>query len=173
MRIALIAAMAENRVIGSEGTIPWRLPADLARFRELTTGHPIVMGRRTYESIGRPLPDRTVVVLSRTPGFTAPGCLATGSLDAALALAAAAPGGDEVFICGGAEVYRQALPLATHIHLTLVHLTVAGDAYFPEIPPGFVEVSRQELPGAPACTFLVYERRDRRVHGAPRTVPSP
>jgi dihydrofolate reductase len=162
VRITLIAAMAENRAIGRAGVIPWQIPADLARFREITTGHPLVMGRKTCESIGRPLPGRTTVVLSRDPHYTAPGCLLAGSLEAALALAGDAPGGDEVFICGGGEVYRQALPLADRIFLTLVHRQVAGDAFFPEIPPEFIEISREELAGDPACSFICFERRDGR-----------
>ena len=161
MRITLVAAMAENRVIGRDGAIPWHLPADLARFRELTTGHPIIMGRKTYGSIGRPLPGRTNIILSRAPGYVPPGCLVAEGLGDALGLASGAPGPDEVFVCGGAQIYREALPLAQRICLTLVHLQVEGDAIFPEVPPEFVEVSREELSGDPACTFLVYERRER------------
>jgi dihydrofolate reductase len=155
MRITLIAAVAENGVIGAAGRMPWHLPADLARFRAITTGHPVIMGRRTYESIGRPLPGRTTIVLSRTPGYGAPGCIVVPSAAEALA---AAGGAAEVFIAGGAQVYRQFLPLAQRIHLTLVHAAPPGDTLFPPLPADMVETWRQEVPGSPPLTFLRYDR---------------
>jgi dihydrofolate reductase len=127
--ISIIAAMAENRVIGSHNALPWKLPADLRHFRTLTTGHHVIMGRRNYESIGRPLPHRKNIVVTRRSGYTAPGCLVTHSLEEALELARGDP---EVFIIGGGEIYRQALDRADRQYLTLVHARVAGDTLFPE-----------------------------------------
>ncbi|MFM7737089.1 MAG: dihydrofolate reductase [Alphaproteobacteria bacterium] len=136
MRITLVASVADNGVIGRDGTLPWRLPADLRRFRELTTGHHVVMGRRTWESIGRPLPDRTNVVLSRDPGFRpgGEGVVVVASLEDAIARARAA-GESELFVIGGAEVYAAALPLADRIELTRVAARVEGDVVFPPLEP--------------------------------------
>ncbi len=127
-QLAVIVAMAENRVIGRDGTLPWHLSADLKRFRAITTGHWIVMGRKTYESIGRPLPNRTTVVISRQTDYAPPGVLVAGSLAAALEMAADQ---ERVFVVGGEQIYRQALPLASTIYLTRVQATVAGDRFFP------------------------------------------
>ncbi|MBT0652723.1 dihydrofolate reductase [Geomobilimonas luticola] len=155
MIVSLIAAMAENRVIGSKGGIPWHLPADLAHFRELTTGHPVIMGRTTFASIGRPLPGRRNLVLSRTAGFRAEGVEVFASLEDALA---ACTGADEVFIGGGGEVYREALPRADRIYLTVVHRYYEGDTFFPEIPGDFREVLREERDGPPPFSWLVLKR---------------
>ena len=134
--------MAENRVIGRDGGLPWRLPADMARFRALTMGKPIVMGRRTHESIGRALDGRTNIVVSRRPHYRAPGCTVTPSFDAALEVASSAA---EVAVIGGASVYERALPVAARIHLTLVHASVGGDVRFPHIEPeAWREISRTE-----------------------------
>lgn len=156
MRITLIAAMAENRVIGNRGAIPWHLPDDLARFRAITLGHPVLMGRRTFESIGRPLPGRLNIVLSHREGYAPPGCLVARDLAAALELARDAA---ELFVCGGGELYREALPLADRILLTLVRGEFPGDVTFPEVPADFVETAREEGAGEPAHLFLTYERR--------------
>lgn len=131
--------MAENRVIGGNGAIPWDLPADRRRFRELTMGHQVIMGRKTWESIGRPLPGRRNIVLSRRPDFRAEGCMVAGSLEEALRMCA---GDDGVFICGGEELYRLALPLADTIYLTLVHRVSDGDVFFPPIPADFAVTER-------------------------------
>jgi dihydrofolate reductase len=128
-RIVLVAALADNGVIGDRGTIPWHLPEDLAHFKATTLGHTLVMGRATWDSIGRPLPGRTTVVLTRDPAWHAEGALVAHDLDEALALAATRPG--DTMVVGGGEVYAQALPVATHQVLTLVHLTPAGDARYP------------------------------------------
>jgi dihydrofolate reductase len=156
--VTLIAAMAENRVIGRQGRLPWHLPEDLARFRRLTMGHPLIMGRKTFEAIARPLPGRTTIVLSRQPGYRAHGCAVCGSLDEALE-AAAATGAPEVFICGGSDIYRQALHLAQFIQLTLVPGHYEGDVIFPPIPPDFEEVAREEGEGEPSLAFITYKRR--------------
>ena len=140
--IAIVVAMAENRVIGRDGGLPWRLPADMARFRALTMGKPIVMGRRTHESIGRALDGRRNIVVTRRTGYRAPGCTVTASLEAALEAASDAA---EIAVIGGASVYERALLIADRIHLTLVHASVDGDVRFPHIEPGaWREVSRAE-----------------------------
>lgn len=130
MRTSIIVAISENRVIGNRGQLPWRLSADLRRFKRLTTGHAIVMGRKTFESIGRPLPDRTSIVLTRRPEARFPGALTASSLDHARRLAA---GDNELFVIGGAQLYAQALAEADRIYLTRVHAVVEGDAFFPEV----------------------------------------
>jgi dihydrofolate reductase len=156
-RIAIIAAMTENRVIGRNGTIPWDLPEDRRHFRELTMGHPVIMGRKTFESIGRPLPGRTTIILSRQRDFLAEGCLMVPDLEAALT---AASGNSEIFICGGGELYREALPRAARLYLTIVHMSVDGDTFFPEIPAGeFVEVVRRGGNGLIPFDFVTLERK--------------
>jgi len=130
--LSAIVAMAENRVIGQNNQLPWRLPADLKHFKTITTGHPILMGRKTYESIGRPLPDRTNIVITRNAHYCATGCLIVTSLQAALEQAAHNQC-NEIFIIGGAEVYSQAMPALQRIYLTVVHHDFAGDAYFPTL----------------------------------------
>jgi dihydrofolate reductase len=127
-RIALIAAMAENRVIGRENRLPWRLSADLRRFKALTMGKPVIMGRSTYESIGKPLPGRDNIVLTRDPQYRAPGCRVVHSLEQALEAAA---GHVEVMVIGGADLYRQTLDRAERLYLTLVKAAVDGDTLFP------------------------------------------
>jgi dihydrofolate reductase len=160
-KLSIIAAMAENRVIGVNNTLPWRLPADLRHFRRLTTGHHVIMGRRNYESIGRPLPERTNIVVTRNRDYRAPGCQVRHSLEEALRDA----GGDpEVFVIGGAEIYRQALDKADRIYLTLVHATVPGDTFFPEFDPGdWSEISRTrheaDEKNPHACSFVIYDRK--------------
>jgi dihydrofolate reductase len=132
MRISIIAAMSENGVIGRGGRLPWHLSTDLKRFKQLTMGHTLIMGRKTWESIGRPLPGRRMVVISRQPGYQAEGVEVVSSLDAALDIASAA-GDDEAFVIGGGEVYRLALPYAERVYMTLVLAEVEGDAHFPEV----------------------------------------
>jgi dihydrofolate reductase len=131
MRVSLIVAMAAGGVIGRENRLPWHLPADLRRFKRLTMGHPLVMGRKTYESIGRPLPGRTMVVVTRDAGYAPAGVRVAHSVDEALAIAAAAEGGEEVFVAGGAEIYHQTLPRADRIHLTRIDAEFPGDTRFP------------------------------------------
>src|SRR5688572_13271277 len=128
-RISIIVAMSRNRVIGANGAIPWHLPEELKRFKSVTMGHPIIMGRKTYESIGRLLPGRTTVIVSRQPAYRVPGAIVAHSLGEAIA---ACNGDDEIFVIGGAEIYAQALARADRIYLTTVETEVAGDATFPE-----------------------------------------
>ncbi len=126
--LTLIAAMARNRVIGRNNRLPWRLPADLRFFKQTTMGKPLVMGRRTWESIGRPLPGRRMMVLSRIPGYSALGCEVAASLDEALNLAGDAP---ELMVIGGAALYTQTLPLAGRLVLTRIEAEIPGDVWFP------------------------------------------
>jgi dihydrofolate reductase len=134
MRISIIVAVAENGVIGRGGTLPWRLSADLARFKRLTMGHTVIMGRRTWESIGRSLRGRRMIVVSRQPGYLIEDrdVAIAGSLEQALRIAQEA-GDDEAFVIGGAELFREALSRAARIYRTLVRAAVAGDTYFPEV----------------------------------------
>lgn len=163
-KVSLIVAMSRNRVIGAQNKLPWNIPEDLKRFREITTGHPIIMGRKTFDSIGRPLPKRTNIVITRDSKRTIEGCLVVDSLERAIAEASAAgiPGSDEVFVIGGGEIYRQALPRADRLYLTLVDCEIEGDAFFPEISwVGYREISRERRKpeeGA-AFEFLVLERK--------------
>jgi dihydrofolate reductase len=129
MRKSLVVAMARNRVIGRNNALPWRLPAELAHFKRVTMGHPIIMGRKTYESIGKPLPGRMNIVVSRNPRFSAPGCTVVDSLDAAYKAAGDA---DEVSIIGGTSLFEASLPTADCIHLTEVEADVDGDTWFPK-----------------------------------------
>ena len=142
-RVVLVAAVATNGVIGDAGTIPWRIPGEQAHFKALTLGHTLVMGRATYDSIGRPLPGRTTVVLTRDPAWHVEGVLVAASLSDALALADGLPG--EVMVAGGAQVYAEALPVADVHLLTRVHLIPEGDTRYPAYDPAdWDEVSREE-----------------------------
>lgn len=136
MKLSLIVAVSENNVIGRDGDLPWRLSADLRRFKRLTMGHCLIMGRKTYESIGRPLPGRVSIVLSRADGrqLTTDSVRYAGSLDEALSLVATTEmSHDGAFVTGGGEIYRLALPCADCLHITRVHTTIEGDATFPDI----------------------------------------
>ncbi len=130
MHIAAIVAMSENRVIGRHNQIPWRLPADLRHFKQVTMGKPILMGRKTYESLGRALPGRSNIVITRETHFHAPGCLIVNSIETALE---AANYSEEVFVIGGAQLYQQMLPRTQRLYLTIVHHVFEGDTYFPEL----------------------------------------
>ena len=130
MRLAIVVAAAENGVIGNANQLPWHLPDDLRRFKELTLGKPMVMGRKTYDSIGRPLPGRTSIVITRQQNLRIEGCVVVNSLDAALQAAGEVP---EVAVIGGEELFRHALPRADVIHLTRVHADVPGDTFLPPL----------------------------------------
>jgi len=162
--VALVVAMTGAGVIGAGGTLPWHLPADLRRFRRITLGHPVVMGRRTHESIGRPLPQRHNIVVTRRSDYRAPDCTVVHGLEQALQAAA---GDGEVMVIGGAALYREALAGAGRIYLTEVHADLAGDVYFPAFDrDAWVEISREDhLPdanNAQAYSFVVLERRSAR-----------
>jgi len=167
--IAQVVAVADNGVIGADGDLPWRLPGDLKHFKAVTLGKPIVMGRKTWESLPkRPLPGRPNLVVSRQPGFRADGAEVFADLETALARAdalAVRSGLDdpEVSVIGGAEIFRLTLPMTTRLYLTEVHAEPAGDTWFPEIDPAdWREKSRAAMPaqdGAPAHDFVLLVRR--------------
>ncbi|MDJ1158578.1 dihydrofolate reductase [Chelatococcus sp. SYSU_G07232] len=165
--LVVIAAIADNGVIGRDNRLLWRLRTDLRRFRTLTLGKPVLMGRKTFLSIGKPLPGRETIVLTREPAFTADGVTVVHSLEEAAARGrsiAARLGADAVMVAGGADLYAQALPLAERLHLTLVHTAPEGDAFFPAFDrQAFRETMREEHPAGPdddhAFTFVDYERR--------------
>jgi dihydrofolate reductase len=167
MRVSLIAAMAANRVIGQtiDGMhgLPWHLPADLRRFKAVTMGHTLIMGRKTYDSVGRPLPGRRTIVVTRQPGWSAAGVAVAHSLCEALQTAAA-EGIDEVFVAGGGEIFREALPHADRIHLTRIARDFPGDVFFPELDATAWRIVEQEHHEASdetpyAFTFEVLDRR--------------
>jgi dihydrofolate reductase len=156
MIISLIAAMDEHRAIGNDNRLPWSLPKDLERFRQLTYGHPVIMGRKTFESIGRPLPGRTNIVLTKQRDYQAPGCTIVHDLASAFAACADA---EEVFIIGGQKLYHDTMAIADRIYLTIVHAHVGGDAHFPEIPEDFDKVCSEQAEDRFRLEFVRYERR--------------
>ena len=165
-RLALIVAVAENGVIGKNNALPWRLPEDLRHFKRVTLGKPVIMGRKTFESIGKPLPGRTNIVITRNAAYQAAGVSVVLSLAAALALAqavAAQDGAEEVMVIGGAEIYRAALPQADQLYLTEVQASVAGDAVLPDMNwDQWLEVSRERhtasTPDGYDYSFVCYTR---------------
>ncbi len=159
MILSLIEAIGENRELGHHGKLPWHLPADFQRFKAMTRGHTVIMGRKTYESIGRPLPERTNIVITRDQSYMAPGCIVVHSFDEALAKAQ----GDEVFVIGGAQVYAEAMPRADRLYITHVQGSFEADTFFPEIPMSEWKVMQQEEVPADeknnyATTFVMYEK---------------
>ncbi|HET8560011.1 MAG TPA: dihydrofolate reductase [Marmoricola sp.] len=157
-RVVLVAALADNRVIGDHGRIPWRIPEDFAHFKRETLGHTLVMGRATWDSIGRPLPGRTTIVVTRDSSWRADGALVAHSLAEALEIASGLEG--DIVVAGGGQVYEQALPLATHQVLTEVHLRPEGDAFYPELDASeWKETRREPGPdGAVAYEWVWLER---------------
>ena len=168
VRIAFVVAMAENGVIGRSGGLPWRLPSDLKRFRKLTLGKPIIMGRKTFESIGKPLDGRDSIVVTRRRDFSVSGVHVAGSVAEAMALGrrlAAARGAEEVMVIGGADIFRAALPEAERIYLTLVHATPLGDIRIdPPDPRAWCEISHEPMPRTSgdefSADFIVLDRQD-------------
>ncbi|MFT4823520.1 MAG: dihydrofolate reductase [Halioglobus sp.] len=166
MLLSVIVAVAENGVVGVDNALPWRLPEDLRYFKKVTMGKPIVMGRKTHESIGRALPGRPNIVISRNQDFTAPGISVVESIDGALELAdeiAREDGQNELMVIGGAGIYALAIPKADRLYLTQVHAEYSGDVFLPAVDwELWLEVSREDHPsassGSPAFSFLVYER---------------
>ena len=159
--ISLIVARSQNGVIGRDNALPWRLPSDLRRFKTLTMGKPMLMGRRTFESIGRALPGRVSLVLTRDPAWQAPGAIAVHSLDEAFARAGSAP---ELVVIGGAELFELVLPLAERVYLTDVHAAIPGDTHFPELAPEeWRELEKSahaaDADHAHAMSFRTLERR--------------
>ncbi len=161
MKVSLILAASQNGVIGVNNRLPWHLPADLAHFRKLTWGHHVLMGRKTYESIGKPLPGRTNIVITRQRDFQADGYVAVNSLEEAIALC---PVNMEIFVIGGAIIFQQALPLANKIYLTLIHHDFDGDVFLFDInPANWQETSREDFAADEknqwSYSFLVLEKR--------------
>lgn len=166
MIISLIVAMDEQGGIGQQNRLPWHLRADLQRFKKLSMGHHIIAGRKTFESIGGPLPGRVMIVLTRQTGYQAPGCLLAQNLPQALQLARSR-GEDEVFVIGGEELYRQVLPIANRLYLTRVHATVDADVFFPDLD--LLEWDLRQEAYFPADeqndfahTYRVYEKKTER-----------
>ncbi len=161
MRLALIAAVARNGVIGRGGDLPWRIPADLRFFKATTMGKPMIMGRRTFESIGKALPGRTSIVVTRQADFAAEDVEVAGDLAQALKIAADL-GAEEAMVIGGGEIYAAALPRADRIYLTEVHIDAEGDVHFPPLDPAqWRELSRDDHPAegdTPAFSFVILER---------------
>lgn len=166
-RISFVVAMAENRVIGRANALPWHLPADLRHFKALTLGKPVVMGRRTHESIGRPLPGRLNIVMTRLPDYRAPACVVVDSPEAALAAAGPA---EEVMVIGGEQVFRAFMGRVERIYLTLVHGAFPGDTVFPALGADWRELAREDHPpdaaNAHPYSFVVLARSGA---AAPRT----
>jgi len=151
MKISLIVAMASNRVIGADNKMPWHLSADLKRFKNITMGSPILMGRKTYESIGKALPGRINIIISRNSNYQAQGCQVYSHIISALESFSA---GQEIFVIGGASLYEAMLPKAEYIYLTKIHQLFLGDTYFPEIDSNnWIEVEQQRIDNDPDVTF--------------------
>lgn len=167
IKVAIVVAVAENGVIGRNNALPWRLPKDLAYFKRVTYGHPVVMGRKTFESIGRPLPGRTNIVVSRNKDWMAEGVVLVHSLENALQKAteiASADNVEQVMVIGGAEFYRQTLPIAGRLYFTEVHAAVDGDAFFPDFDRSLWQVEVTERYEADAknpyaYSFVVMDRK--------------
>lgn len=164
--IVLLAAVAENGVIGRDNALPWRLSSDLKRFKAFTLGKPVVMGRKTYLSIGKPLPGRTNIVVTRNPNFHADGVVVTASIDAALEAArddAGRRGATEIMVIGGTEIFEQTMTLADRLEITHVHSRPEGNTFFPPIDlKHWREIARQDLPAGPrddvSVSFVTYQR---------------
>lgn len=164
--VVLVAAIGDDGVIGRDGAMPWRLSSDLRRFKQNTMGKPLVLGRKTYESIGKPLPGRVNIVITREAGYDAPGCEVVAGIDEALILARAraeASGADEICVIGGGEIYRQTLDGAGRLYITHVDGCFEGDTVFPEIRPEQWQIVRQEAfpageKDSHATRYVVYER---------------
>ena len=172
MKLSLLAALSTNNVIGRDNQVPWRLSTDLKRLKNMTMGHHVIMGRKTYESVGRPLPGRTNVVITRQEGYAPEGVTVVHSLEDAIRVAARS-GDDEAFVLGGAEIYDQAMHRADRMYLTRVHADVEGDTFFPD----FDDVSEWRLTDAEhfdadekneyPFSFLTYERAGAEGHPIP------
>ncbi len=165
LRCCLVVAMASNRVIGRDGGMPWHIPADLRHFKSVTMGKPMIMGRKTFQSIGRPLPGRTNIVVTRDPDFAVDGLTVAATIDGAMAIAEAtalSDGAAEVMVIGGGEIYARALPLADRLYLTEIHSDIDGDVRFPEIDrAAWREVARADIAAegdTPSHSFVTLDR---------------
>lgn len=156
MGISLIAAMAKNRVIGKDNQMPWHIPGELKRFKSTTLGGTLIMGRKTFESIGKPLPGRDTIIITRNADYAAEGCRVASSLEAALELANSEK---EIFIAGGAQIYELAFPHVDTVYLTEIDLEVDGDAFLPEFDLSkFERVSSERVDSEPAYTWCTYRK---------------
>jgi dihydrofolate reductase len=152
MKISIIAAMANNRVIGLKNRMPWHLSADLKRFKSITMGAPVLMGRKTYESIGKPLPGRTNIIISRNPDYRQEGCLIANTIDSAITTGCRIA--DEIFVIGGSDLYDALLPNAQTLYLTMIKMDFHGDTFFPEINPDtWFELEREDIVDDPNAGF--------------------
>ena len=161
-RMAIIGAIGKNRELGRGGKLLWHLPDDLRRFKALTVGHPVIMGRKTWESLPRmyrPLPGRTNIVITRQNGYQAPGAEVVASFEAARSRAERAAGADEIFVIGGGEIYAAALPFADRLYLTLVDAEADADTFFPFYENDFKVVAENSGSGEPRHRFLIFERK--------------
>ncbi|KAB0537714.1 dihydrofolate reductase [Pseudochrobactrum saccharolyticum] len=166
MIISFVVAVSENGVIGRDNGMPWRLSTDLQRFKKLTLGKPVVMGRKTWESLGRPLPNRTNIVITRDAGYSAEGALVVPSIDEALIAgekAAREAGADEICIIGGAQIYAQAMDKATRLHVTHIKASIDGDAFFGPVDPQVWQItSEEDVPAGEKdnypTRYVVYDR---------------
>ena len=159
MKISLIAAMAKNRVIGRKGDIPWKIPGEQKIFKKITLGHAVIMGRKTFESLKKPLAQRTNIVVTRQRDYVADGCIIVHDLKQALS--SCPQGEDEAFICGGGQLYQAAFAMADRIYLTVIPKDIEGDTYFPEIPASEFEIIESETiatGGIEPYDFYIYER---------------
>ena len=157
MLISLIVAMASNRVIGHQGDIPWKIPGEQRMFKEITLGHVVIMGRKTYESLACPLPERTNIVVTRQTDYHAAGCIIAQDLDGAIK--SCPPDESEAFIIGGGQLYHEALSVAVRIYLTVIPREIPGDTFFPEIPEADFEITKSEIiNGVEPYHFYIYQR---------------
>lgn len=164
MKISIIVAMASNRVIGLNNQMPWHLSADLKKFKQITMGVPILMGRKTFQSIGRPLPGRTNIIISRDPGYRQDGCLVFNDLD--LALASACQGAEEIFVIGGSTLYQTMLQRADTLYLTEIKKEFQGDTFFPPWnPTDWIEVEREDIDDDPTVDFSYSFLKFEKKHG--------
>nr|AIA15939.1 Dihydrofolate reductase [uncultured bacterium] len=159
--LSIVVALTENNVIGTGNKLPWRMSDDLKRVKALTMGHHLIMGRKTFESIGRPLPGRTTVIITRSKDFVAEGCMVVNSLEEAIRVS---ENDNEAFVFGGGEIFKQALAFTHRIYLTKIHTVIDGDTFFPELDPNeWLEVSNEFFPKNEKndfdCTVLVLERK--------------
>jgi dihydrofolate reductase len=167
MKISLIVAMASNRVIGLNNKMPWHLSTDLKKFKETTMGSPVLMGRKTYESIGRPLPGRTTIIVSRNPAYRQEGCLVFNNIETALKKASESA--DEIFVIGGSDLYEAILPITDAIYLTIINREFQGDTFFPDIDLNdWSEVEREDIKDDPdvafSYSFLKLEKANQNIN---------
>ena len=155
--ISIIVAVAKNNVIGNKGIMPWKIEGEQRRFKELTTGHTIIVGRKTFQAEGKPLPNRKTIIISKTKNIKCENCVTGKSLKEALELA---KDEKEIFIAGGGEIYRQVLPMTDRIYLTIIDKVIEGDVYFPQINEDeFVKTYEERIEGEIPYTYYTYERR--------------